>query len=666
MNSKKGILPKLAVMGIRKNGSTYLPYIGISIFAIFTYFVFDLILNNEVVMTVPHAIYALTLMKVGFVLLSIIMIPFLYYTNSFLIKRRKKELGLYSILGMEKKHIGVMMLLETFLIYVVVLLSAIVLGLLFSKLIFLVLLNLAQLPVKATFSFSWTAVKDTAIFYAVISGINLFSNLIAVGKANPVELMSDSKKGEKELKHIAIWTILGLFLTGWGYWVALKAQLNSMIFTDFFLAVLLVVLGTHFLFTSGSISLLKGLKKNKGFYYREENFVTVSGMLYRMKKSAASLVNICIFATMVIITVICTVSLYLGLPGMTHFVYPFDIEVNFKDTDFIEKEAWRQQIEQLASENGVLIEDYQAYPYFRLSTYKQGNTFLSKASLPEGQYIDFSDTYEMRLMTLEAWNTLEGTSFSLNAEEVLLYNNGKDYNMDQILIGDQEFRVQEEIRQSKVAPKAEGNTFGGMYVLVVKDMEVLSQLALANGYDIAQEMGYRVELNLSGEAQQISLMANNLEQLSEGMQGFGSFRYYEADRQDMRSIYGGLLFIGIFFGLIFFLCLLIIMYYKQITEGFEDQKNFDIMQKVGMSDPEVQRAIGKQVLLVFFIPLIGALLHTAIGMNLVISLLRSINLYQTKLIILCALGVCGVFTLIYILCYHKTARTYYRIVKKMA
>ena len=210
MKSKMSLLPQMAVNNIRKNGSTYFPYIGVSVFAMFTYFVFDLILKNDIMHSLPKAAYAIVLVTIGFGLLGVIMVPFLYYTNSFLIKRRKKELGLYSILGMEKKHIGIMMFWESLMLYGIVMTGAIVLGLLFSKLIFLLLLNLAGLPVEADFSISPRAILDTLVFYAFVTGLNLFVNLVQVGKARPVELMSESKKGEKEPKHIGLMTVLGL------------------------------------------------------------------------------------------------------------------------------------------------------------------------------------------------------------------------------------------------------------------------------------------------------------------------------------------------------------------------------------------------------------------------------------------------------------------------
>lgn len=657
---KKGMLPRLAVMNIRKNRTTYLPYIGISIFALFTYFVFDLILNNEVVRTVPKAAYAFVMMTIGFGLLGFIMIPFLYYTNSFLIKRRKKELGLYSILGMEKKHIGIMMLFETIILYVVVTVSAIALGLLFSRLLFLLLLNLANLSVDASFSISGTAIWDTVKFYALISAINLLANLTQVGRANPIELMSESRKGEKDVKHVGIWSVLGALTLGIGYYLAVVSEVDSMIFMNFLLAVLLVVIGTYFLITSGSVTFLRALKKNKKLYYRADNFVTVSGMLYRMKKNAASLVNICIFATMAIITVVCTVALYLGIPDIQKFMYPYDMEVIFYGNDFLAKEDWKKGIERIAQEEGITIQEFHEYPYLELSVSVQENRFLSK-DMTE----DIRDQYRLRIMMLEDFNLLEGTSYELQEGDVLVYSGGPDFGMEQIELGGMTYRIREELKSSIDSPKASNNIFGMHYMAVVPDKEKLTEIAASYQVDAANSMSYRMVLNLDTGGEQVQKFAAKVEQWISGETGFASLEEYTEEKDGSVSMLGGLLFIGIFYGTIFAMCLLIIMYYKQITEGFEDQKNFEIMQKVGMSDEEVRHAIRKQILMVFFLPLLGAMLHTIIGMNMVIRLMAVLNFFRTGLVMLVMAGVCVVFALMYGICYQRTAKTYYRIVKQM-
>ena len=414
MNQQISLLPRMAANNIRKNGQVYFPYIGVSIFAVFTYFVFDLIRKNDIMYTLPRAAYTVMLVSIGFVLLGLIMVPFLYYTNSFLIKRRKKELGLYSILGLEKKHIGFMMFYESLFVYVVVMVAAVLMGLIFSRLIFLLLLNLAKLPVEAEFTISMGAIADTAVFYAFITGLNLFVNLVQVGKSNPVELMSDSRRGEKEPRRIGLWSVAGIAALAVGYRMAVTARLDSMIFGAFFGAVFLVILGTYFLFTSGSIAMLRFLKKRKGFYYRPENFITVSGMLYRMKKSAASLSNICVFSTMVVITVVCTVAVYLGMDAILSSGFSREFEVYFFGNDRVEGEVLQEGAEELAMQNQVVLEDKLAYSYVKVRAYQDGGVFRR-----EGEPYNYSGWKNLILMTQEEYNLLEGTKEALDRKSVV-------------------------------------------------------------------------------------------------------------------------------------------------------------------------------------------------------------------------------------------------------
>jgi putative ABC transport system permease protein len=657
---KKGLLPGLAYNAIKKNSFTYVPYIGISIFVMFTFFVFDLIIHNDVMKTIPRAGYAFALMYIGFILLGIILVPFLFYTNSFLIKRRKKELGLYSILGMEKKHIGIMMLMETLMIYVVVVAGALLLGLIFSKAVFLLLLNLANLPVNAAFSISGRAIVDTVIFYAVISAVNLLANLIQVGKANPTELMSESMKGEKEPKYILVWTVAGILTLGYGYYLAVTSKVNNSIFTNFFLAVFLVVFGTYFLFTSGSIAFLKRMRANKGFYYRSSNFVSISGMIYRMKKNAASLVNICIFSTMVMITIICTVSLYLGIPGVQKLRYPYDIRVDFKKASLTDFKGWKNKQKTLARENGIGIEDDYAYENLPIKIVKHGNHIVKNDGTASDKYV-----YEMCFMTLDTFNGLESTSYRLGKGEVMIYSTGLDYGSNTIDFMGNTYHVKRKIARSILDPKENSYLMDTTYYIIVPDQKSMGAIVNPFGVALSNDLKLTVKMNLRGEEGNKQTFSKNLKKLSISNPGLDQFTDYQGDRLEMESMYGGLLFIGIFFGIIFMMCVLIIMYYKQITEGFEDQKNFEIMQKVGMSDLEVKKTIKKQILQVFFIPLAGAIIHTMVGMFMVIQLMAAIRFFQTGLIVACEAGVCILFSLVYGICYKRTARTYYTIVKRM-
>lgn len=678
MRKTMSLLPRMAANNIRKNGSVYFPYIGISVFAMFTHFVFGFILKNDIMYTLPKGVYAVILVQIGYVLLGIIMIPFLYYTNSFLIKRRKRELGLYSILGLEKKHIGIMLFWESLIIYCVVMVGAIAMGLLFSKLIFLLLLNLAKMPVNVDFVIKPAAVTQTMIFYAFIMGLNLFVNLVQVGKSNPVELMGDSRRGEKEPKRIGLWSLAGLAAMVLGYRMAVKAQLESNVFLDFFLAVFLVVIGTYFLFTSGSIAALRFFKKRKGFYYRPENFITVSGMLYRMKKSAASLANICIFSTMVIITVVCTVSVYLGMESIVTSGFSRGFELNFIGEGTVDREALKQETRELAAQHGVILEEELDYAYVGIRVYQEDNLFRT-----EGDPYDYSSWTRLSLMTLEEYNRLENASETLQPGEVLIFSNGPDFAAQTVSFKgmeeglSMEYTVKKELTESRIRKKHTNDTMNTVYLVVLADEEELRRVSAVCHVDSAAQMSYYYGfwLDTAGEnlptgeelsgKEAIDGFSSAIEQYAGTLPEFAEYRDRRENMEMQESMYGGLLFIGIFFGSIFLICLLIIMYYKQITEGFEDQTNFEIMQKVGMGDEEIRRTIRKQISMVFGLPLIGALCHTAVGMRMVYMLLGAIGFFETGLLIVCCVAGCLVFALVYSVCYRKTSMAYYRIVRMM-
>ena len=661
MKQKRTLLPRMAATNIRKNGSTYLPFIGISIFAMFTYFVFDLILKNDIMYTLPKGVYALVLVQIGFGLLSVIMVPFLYYTNSFLIKRRKRELGLYSILGLEKKHIGIMMFWESLIIYGIVIGGAIGLGLLFSRLIFLILLNLAKMPVNVEFAISPRAVTDVMAFYAFITGLNLFVNLVQVGRTNPVELMGDSRRGEKTPRFTWLWSILGLLTLGEGYYRAITAKLDSMIFIDFFLAVFLVVVGTYFLFTSGSVAILKMMKKSKKLFYRPDNFITVSGMLYRMKKNAASLSNICVFSTMVIITVVCSFSVYLGMDSIVGSRFNRNVQISFIGQNPVDREALRAQAESLAGQYGVEPENWLDYARVKLSAHLEDGQFAVSQEFAT----DYENTFSVKLITLEEYNRSEGTSESLEPGEVLLFSTGFDFGRDTVLFGEKEFAVKKELDSSCFGLKVESDTFDRNYLVVCADEKELAEIAGLLNTDAANNWTYLCCFDLPREGEEADGFSAAMGQYVSGLDGYAGFTDYRQNLRDTESMYGSLLFIGIFFGLIFLICLLIIMYYKQITEGFEDQKNFEIMQKVGLSDQEIRRTIKKQVKMVFLLPLGGALLHTAMAFKMIFLLLGGINFYEKNLLLGCALVTAFAFAIFYTLFYRKTSGTYYRIVKRL-
>ena len=490
-----------------------------------------------------------------------------------------------------------------------------------------------------------------------------------VGKARPIELMSGSKKGEKEPRFLPVYALAGVAALAFGYYCSVTSKLDSMIFLNFVLAVSLVIVGTYLLFASGSIAFLKWMKGRKKFYYKPGNFVTISGMLYRMKKNAAGLSNICIFSTMVIITLICTVSLHLGMDSLVHFVHPYDMTVLYGEEKAAEEEV-AQEIAALEEKYGLAATRVDIYDRIRLAVRKEGNRFVMRQD-NEG-LSDHAEDYKLEIITAPEYERIENRTANLQDNEVLLHCSGKDYGYDSVDFMGVKLQVKEELTSFFPYPKAADNTFGACYVMVVKDRQVQEQCvrawAEANGVTEMEsflESDYRfIGIVLAGEDAQKNAFLGEFAQWCQSRPGFFDLTDNVEGRRDLGTMYGALLFLGILFGLIFFMCLILIMYYKQITEGYEDRNSFDIMQKVGMSDREIRGTVRRQILMVFGLPLAGAVMHTAAGMVMVKGLMgAAVSFFRADLLFWCTVGVIIVFMAVYGVSYTMTAKTYYRIVR---
>lgn len=646
--SRTLLMPRLAVTGIRKNRIVYLPYIIVMAVSVAIFFIFSCISQNPMMDNVPHAAYASVMLTIGKGLLGIILVPFLFYTNSFLIKQRKKELGLYTVLGLEKKHIGIMMIIESAIIYFLAMAGGILLSVVFGKLVFAFMMKMSSLPVDTKYTMDLQSFYITTVFFAVVSVLNLITNLYQVTLVNPAELLRASKKGEKEPKHLGIYSILGVMLLGTGYHMAITSKLDSMIFIDFFLAVILVVFGTYFLFTSGSVFILKTIRGSKSLYYRKENFICISGMMYRMKKNAASLVNICIFSTMVIITLLCTVSLRLGEEDAIRFYNPYDFGYSFTGSPDSAVSSFREGLLTSASEYGIRVEDVLEYPYGSMDVFWNGNSFAKDG--------DAGEWITVRILSLDEYNRMENREETLADGEIFIYSSQEDLGYQDVTLNGKKYEVKAEIDNLKIDPK-ETESLGRLHCyMVMKDMDTVRE---ASG----EYIYYSLNGNLVGEQENAECflkdMNNRFNELPNHLERMD---YYEYGAQ-MRAINGGLLFIGVFFGLLFFCFLVLVMYYKQISEGLEDKSSFDIMKKVGMSDADIRSTIRKQILMVFGFPAAGAVIHTLCSITMTIHLLRTLNLFNTVQIYQVTAGVIGVFLLLYGVSYMITARTYMKIVK---
>lgn len=658
----------MAWKGILRNGNVYFPYLIAGIFSVFIYFVFTSILHNDIIKVLPRSGYAWMMLYMGKGILSLILILFLVYANSFLVKRRQKEFGLYHILGLEKKHIGIMLFFETFLLYAGAVAGGVLFGMVLSKLLFLMLLRMCNLSVDVRFVFYPAAFRETIVYFLWVFGVNFAVGLLQVGKARPIELMSGSKKGEKEPRFLPVYALAGMAALVFGYYCSVTSKLDSMIFLNFVRAVSLVIVGTYLLFASGSIAFLKWMKGRKKFYYKPGNFVTISGMLYRMKKNAAGLSNICIFSTMVIITLICTVSLHLGMDSLVHFVHPYDMTVLYGEEKAAEEEV-AQEIAALEEKYGLAAKRVDIYDRMRLAVRKEGDRFVMRQD--NGGFSERAEDYRLEIITTPEYERIEKRTVDLQDNEVLLHCSGRDYGYDSVDFMGVKLQVKEELTNFFPYPKAADNAFGACYVMVVKDRKVQEQCvrawAEANGVTDMEaflESDYRfIGIVLAGEDAQKNAFLGEFAQWCQSRPGFFDLTDNVEGRRDLRTMYGALLFLGILFGLIFFMCLILIMYYKQITEGYEDRNSFDIMQKVGMSDREIRGTVRRQILMVFGLPLAGAVMHTAAGMVMVKGLMGAVSFFRVDLLFWCTVGVIVIFMAVYGISYMMTAKTYYRIVR---
>lgn len=656
---KVKLIPKLAFQGIRKNGSSYFPYILMTTFAVFVFFIFTAISYNPMMENMPHAMYLIMMMTLGSVLLGIILMPILFSTNQFLIKQRKNELGLYNVLGLDQKDIGIMMFLETLFLYILTMTLGIVTAQVFSKLIFLILLNLAGLDVECEFIATGESYVLTLGYFGIVFVTNFIGSIWQVYRAKPIEMMKESKQGEKQEKGLILKAIIGMIILGMGYVTAIKSEINSNIFSDFFIAVLLVVVGTRMLFKVGSVMVLKKMKAIPKLYYQKNHFVTISGMLYRMKRNAQSLSNICIFSTMIMITLICTFSLFIDEDRAIYFNYPMDVVYDVEDEVFTEKEGLNTQIETLAKVHQVEIKNLITFNTQGTAVLKEGNAFVENT---ERNWMD-NRSYRLYLLSLQDYNKLENTDIRLAEDEVLIFSPTVDFGEQIVYLNDQPYQVKEELESLCFETKQPRNLTNSNYYIVLSSQEQVDKWGEAMHATASGNKLYSVRFDLEGseENQDAFVVALNNWMLQQ--QGGVPADYIGDWGKESRSMYGGLLFIGIFFGIIFMICLLLMMYYKQITEGYEDQRNFKILKQVGMSDEEVRSTIKSQILAVFFLPLIGAIIHTLVGVTMVSDLLTTIHLYDIRLILLCSVGVIIFFAMLYIVSYLFTSKAYYKIVK---
>lgn len=655
---RNALYPKLALTNLFKNKSTYFPYMLTSVVCIMTSYSVTFIATNEGLPQVPGGPIALTLFFLGTLVVDIFSILVMFYTNSFLIKRRKKELGLYCVLGMEKRHVALVLLCELFFTAVICLALGLLFGILFARLMFLALLYLLDFTTPFTFTISVPCVVSTVVFFLCIYGATLLYDLRSVRTANPVELLHSGQKGEKEPKASWLLTLIGLIALGGGYFIAVYFQNPSQALLLFFVAVLLVIVGTFCLFTSGSIALLKLLRRSRRFYYQPNNFISVSGMMYRMKQNASGLAAICILSTMVLVTVSSTLCLYAGRTDMLYSLFPREISTSLfigGDTEKIGQID--QAFAQALSEQGLTAENRTAC-----------RSLNANVLCEDGVYGNPADAAELRdtavsLVGLSDYNAVEGvTPTALAPDEAIFYPVGDIPVPETVNLGGSVVRVAAVMEK---AVFCDVGTYDGAqgFVLVVPDERLAPLYSALTGVPeqgITDSFYYAVGFDVPGATpQQCAALAHRISELFPER----TIRCRSAIGIEWDGMYGCFFFLGVFLGSLFLMATVLIIYYKQISEGYDDHDRFVVMQQVGLSKKEVKRAISKQILLVFFLPLGAAALHMAFAFPIIRNILRVFSLNNVGLFLACTGGTFLIFAVVYIVVYRVTARVYYRLVE---
>lgn len=639
--------PKLALINIKKNSQTYVPYIITCVCTMVMFYIMHAISINEGLNEMSGGENLKIILTLGVVVIGIFSAIFLFYTNSFLIKRRKKELGLYNVLGLEKRHIAKILFFENMITSLVSLAIGLSSGIVLNKLMFMFFLRLLSFKVPLGFSISMASLIVTAIVFISIFFVTLLTNLLQIKIANPIELLKGGQTGEKEPKTKWIRAVIGVFALAYGYGLALSVESPLEALNQFFVAVLFVILATYQLFTAGSIAILKLLRKNKKFYYRSRNFISVSSMIYRMKQNAVGLANICILSTAVLVMLSTTFSLYVGMEDALKYRYPKDIQVMGREMNEDEILKLTQLVDTQLSEDNLSVSHQSDYNYMSVATTKkEGKFYLGNESAYS------SDYGVLVFISVSDYNRLEEQNVVLADDEVLLFSTSKNYGKKTITIDDQSYYVKQELEEVSFANKNEMDIVE-TYLLIVNDINTFGEGAHR----------YEVSFDTENSDEEMMTFVNCLNRQFKELGLDAAADSIASNRESFLSMYGGLFFLGIFLGSLFLMATVLIIYYKQISEGYDDKERFEIMQKVGMSRQEIKKTIRMQILLVFFLPLAFATLHIAFAFPIITKLLAVLNLVNGQLFLITTIITIIIFALIYGIIFALTARTYYKIVE---
>lgn len=655
---------RLAFDNLKKNAKMYIPFVLSCILTIMMYYMVSSLSMNPNMMNMIGGDVMQQILSLGIYVITVFAVIFLFYTNSFLIKRRKREFGLFNILGMEKKHLSIVIALESMIVFLVSMVLGIGIGILLDKAFYLLIAKMLNASIALGFYISYQSIVNSIILFLIIFVLMYLFSLIQINLSNPIELLHGDQHGEKEPKTKWLLALIGLICLGTGYYMSVSIQVPVTAFAFFMVAVILVVIGTYMLFTAGSIVILKLLRKNKRYYYKTNHFISVSNMIYRMKQNAVGLGNICILSTMVLVMLSTTISLWVGMNDIIETRFPRDITVSINSVDSNQALYTIDDMNYAIEQAGIQTEDELVYRTLSVSAFNQGNTYTFGNENMSLQ--DISNVVVLYFITLDDYNRTEGTNVSLAPDEVLVFPSGKQFDHKTIDIASNTFKVKGILDSIKADSNYSANLQNSMFVVVdsMDTLFMIDDLQKQAYGDNASYIHTSYDFNLSkSEEMSVKEATDALIANYPGDTTYMMVDTQEGNYEDLLSLYASFLFIGIFLSFLFIMATVLIMYYKQITEGYEDKKRFEIMQKVGLNKREVKKTINSQVLTVFFLPFVVAAIHIVFAFPMIEKMLRLLYLDNTNLYIMTTVICFGVFALVYVLIYFLTSKVYYGIVR---
>lgn len=661
---------RLALTNIKKHARSYVPYIITCVITIAMFYIIkSLAFNLDKNLS---SISAATSMSLGSIVVAIFAIIFLFYTNSFLLKKRKKEFGLYNILGMEKKHMSALIATESLIISVISLVLGLIIGIALDKLIFMIVIKLLDGQSPLGFTIIPEAILHTVVLFCIIFAAILLNSVRIVYTTKTIDLLHGSNTGEKEPKTKWLLAILGVLCLGGGYTISIISKNPVSAIGLLFIAIVLVIIGTYFIFVAGIIALLKLLRKNKGFYYKTSHFISISGMIYRMKQNAVGLANICVLSTMVLVMVSTTSSLVIGMQDTINTISPYDYSISVVDGKT--NQQVKDDIKNTAADNNLKITKFVDYQYLEF------NADLNYNNITASDYsVESENLVGLIIVTQQDYNMLTNSNVDLSDDQVMMfYPNSFPYS--DLTIFDQKYKVKESRKISDFIPGKNliGYSIYDSYGIVVKDNSQLQQISKyynsfyknseTNEYNEHNCCFYECNFNVDADLKK-QLEFNEIIRNSELYQGSYysdsiSSTFKSGILQAFRDTYSSLFFLGIFLSILFIMATILIIYYKQISESYDDKERYEIMQNVGMSHTEVKRTIRSQVLTVFFLPLIVAGVHVAFAFPIMSRVLSLLGLINVTLYITCTVICFLVFALMYGIIFAITSRLYYKTVNK--